>query len=142
MMNDDMNSGAITGALDPNSNAADEHAKQYYEFVRSTTSDIKTISVNTGIDSQTIETVKNYLFIDEHDLGGVTKRFDPNYEISQSWQRLWHGENILKHDLTLIQHEIYERELVKSGISQGKAHLLASQKYNYTRELRGLLCCA
>jgi len=75
------------------------------------------------------------LFIDELNLGGIVKRFDPNYEISQSWQRLWLGENILPHDITLILHEEYELELVKSGISQAKAHILASKKYNYTKEL-------
>ena len=67
--------------------------------------------------------------------GGIFGAFDPNYEISQSWQRLWHGEPV-SHDLTLIYHEKYERDLVKSGIAQGKAHILASKKYNYAREVR------
>jgi len=130
-----MNSGVVFGALDPNSKEADLHAERYYAFLRSTNSDIEKIAVNTGKDLSVIERVKNYLFIDKHNLGGVTKRFDPNYEISQSWQRLWIGENILAHDITLIFHEEYESELVKSGMSQSKAHILASKKYNYAKEM-------
>ncbi len=125
-----MIAGAIYGALDPSSKEAHEHAERYYAFVRSTNSDIDKIAENTGLDMETISVVKNYLFIDEHDLGGMSKRFDPNYEIAQSWQRLWQGENILKHDLTLIKHEEYERELLLSGIPQGRAHIMASRRYN------------
>lgn len=131
-----MNYGGIFGALDPNSIAADEHAGRYYEFVRKTNSDVDKISKNTDIDIDIIKSVKNYLFNDKHDLGGVVKRFDPNYEISQSWQRLWDGKNIFPHDLTLINHEKYESELIETGLSQAKAHILASRKYNYAKEVR------
>ena len=130
-----MNAGGIFGALDPNSAEADKHATRYYEFVRSTNSDVDSIASNTGIESETIQNIKNYLFVDEHNLGGVLQRFDPNYDISQSWQRLWQGDNIQTHDMTLLRHEIYERELVKQGNSQNKAHVIASEKYNYTKEV-------
>ncbi len=131
-----MVTGAISGALDPSSKEADEHAERYYGLVRSTSADIDAIAENTNIERQTILAVKNYLFVDEHDLGGALKRFDPNYEISQSWQRLWQGKHILKHDLTLIKHEEYEGELLSTGIPQGRAHIMASRRYNYAQEVR------
>lgn len=131
-----MPSGNVFGALDPNSKAAGKHAERYYAFVRSTNSDIEKIAANTGIDKKTIQIVKEYLFLAEHNLGGTIKKFDSNYEIAQSWQRLWLGKNILRHDLILIQHEKYEYDLIKSGIAQNRAHILASKKYNYAQEVR------
>ena len=130
-----MIAGGIFGALNPNSKEADEHAKRYYAFIRSVNSDISKISSNADFDEKTIEEIKNYLFIDEHDLSGERKRFDSSYHIAQSWQRLWLGKNILPHDITLLNHEKYEMQLVKSGLSQAKAHIIASRKYNYSQEV-------
>lgn len=130
-----MDSG-VFGALNADSAAAGEHAERYYSFIRTTVADIPRIAENTGIAAEIIEKVKNYLFLELHDLGGETKRFDPSYEIAQSWQRLWQGKAILNHDLTLIRHESYEMELTASGVPQGKAHILASAKYNYSKEVR------
>lgn len=53
---------------------------------------------------------------------------------AQSWQRLIQGKTE-PHDLTLLQHESYERELVESGMSQADAHVMATQKYNYAKEV-------
>jgi hypothetical protein len=128
-------SGGVYGALNPDSAEANAHAKRYYTFVRSTQADIEAIAKNTGLDAETVAEVKRYLFIDEHELGGVLGRFDPNYQISQSWQRLWEGKNIAPHDKTLLDHEIYERELVKTGTPQARAHIIASSKFNYSREV-------
>ena len=36
--------------------------------------------------------------------------------------------------LTLLKHEIMERELVKNGHSQNQAHIITSEKYNYEKE--------
>ena len=41
-------SGAISGALNSDSNEAKEHAKKYYEFLKNTKSDVSKISRNTG----------------------------------------------------------------------------------------------
>ena len=130
-----INSGAISGALDPDSEKADEHAERYYASVRKMKTDFKRIAKNTGYDSATIKSIKDFIFIDKHYLrDGSFRRFDPSYEMSQSWQRLIDGKNIQPHDLTLIKHEVMERDLMKTGLSQNEAHIITSEKYNYKEE--------
>ena len=125
----------ISGALDPESERADTHAEQYYESVRKMTTDVKRVSENTGIPEIVIQKIKNYIFLDVHDLGdGEIAKFDPSYEMAESWQRLIDGKNIQPHDLTLLHHEIMENELMDQGYTQDEAHRITSRRYNYTQE--------
>lgn len=128
-------SGGISGAIsDTNSPEARKFAKTEYGSIRKRKVDIKRIAENTGYSEKQIEEIKNYLFIDKHDLDdGESRRFDPSFEIAQSWNRLMRG-NAEKHDLTLIKHEIFEKELIGKGLSQDEAHRLASKKFNYRKE--------
>lgn len=128
-------SGAISGARNPLGKAAQKHAEKYYGLVRSMKTDVAKISKVTGISISDVQTIKNHLFIDEHDLGesGI-KRFDPDYAIAESWQRLIDGKPE-KHDMTLLNHELTERKLMDQGLKQDEAHLLASQEYNYSKEV-------
>ena len=112
---------------------AAEHAERYYEAVRHMTGDVKRIASNTGFTEAEIATVKNHLFMESHELLDGVRRFDPSYEISQSWQRLIQG-NHLPLDYTLIYHELYEAELMAKGLSQNEAHILASKQFNYQKE--------
>jgi len=124
-------SGAVTGARNPYGAAAMAHAEREYGLIRKMSTDVKRIAKATGYPENVIQQIKNYLFIDEHDLGGgVIKRFDPDYMIAQSGQRLYEGHPE-KHDLILLQHEIMERELIAQGLTQDEAHIKASQRYNY-----------
>lgn len=43
-------------------------------------------------------------------------------------------EKIQKHDFTLLDHEIMEKNLMDMGYSQDEAHRMTSQKYNYAKE--------
>ena len=87
--------GGLYGALDPDSKRAEKHAINYYGLVRSMSTDTKRIANNTGFREQDIRRIKDHIFYKEHDLGnGITGRFDPDYEMSQSWQRLINGKNI------------------------------------------------
>ncbi len=115
---------------------ANLHAKIYYEAVRHKTNDVNRISENTGIQVEEIKRIKDYLFIEEHELEDNGKRrFFPDFMIAQSWQRLESGKNIQPHDLTLLRHEIEERRLViEEGMTQSEAHREACKKYNYPRE--------
>lgn len=133
---DIMKSGAVSGARNPYSDAANKHAERYYGLVRSMTTDVKKIAETTGYSEQEIQGIKNYIFIDEHDLGdqGV-RQFDPDYMMGESWRRLIEGKPE-QHDLTLIHHEILEKKLMQEGMSQEKAHIKASAKYNYDKEAR------
>ena len=119
---DIINTEAVSGALNPNSPRAQAHAERYYEAVRAMTTDV-------------IQRIKDFIFMDIHDLGGGRiSRFDASFEMAQSWQRLIEGKNIQPHDLTLLRHEIMEKQLMDSGYTQDEAHTLTSQIYNYAKE--------
>lgn len=129
-------SGAISGALNPDSERADKHAEQYYESVRKMKNDVKRIAENTGYSEEFIQTIKDFIFNEKHDLGDRVDYFEPDYKMAQTWQRLIDGTNILPHDITLIKHEEMERELMRQGLSQSEAHEITSRKYNYDKEAR------
>lgn len=131
-------SGGISGAItDPFSDEALSHARKYYEFIRRNHSDVARIVKNTGYPSETIQAIKNYLFIDKHQLFGGFRVFDPCFEIAESWKRLSFDFKYVKpHDFTLIKHEIEEMHLLQNGYSQKDAHNLAEKKYNYQQESR------
>lgn len=128
-------SGGISGAItDVDSPRARKYAESEYGSIRKRKVDVKRIAKNTGYSEKQIEEIKSYLFIDKHYLGrGKNERFDPSFEIAQSWNRLMKG-NFEKHDLTLIEHEIYERKLIEQGMTQDEAHINVSKKYNYQKE--------
>ena len=134
---DIIKSGAVSGALSPDSDEAKAHAERYYELVRKMKTDVKHISKNTGFTENDISQIKNHVFVEEHDLGnGFPEHFYPSYAMAQSWQRLIDGKSIQKHDITLLHHEKMESDLMKKGISQEEAHRLTEQKYNYAKESR------
>lgn len=126
--------GTINGGLERFSSEADNHAKRYYAAVRKMTTDCERISKNTGYTKDEIQAVKKFVFMDEHDLGDGIRRFDPSYEMAQSWQRLIDGSDIKRHDLTLLKHEMMEKRLMDTGLSQDEAHIITSKTYNYQKE--------
>lgn len=89
-----INTGSIAGALDPLSPRAEKHAIQYYESVRHMKTDAERIEKNTGWEKEKIAEIKNHVFIQEHDLLDGHRRFDPSFEMAQSWQRLIEGKDI------------------------------------------------
>lgn len=127
-----INTGAISGALNPYSKEAEKHAVQYYEAIRHMKTDTKKISAATGIGQDKIDKIKNHVFITEHDLLTGKKRFDPSYEIAQSWQRLISG-SFKEQDIVLLKHEYAELRYMEKGYSQNEAHIRASKKYNYAK---------
>ena len=132
--NDIMKSGAVSGARNPNSKEAREHAERYYGLVRSMKTDVSRISKATGFVEEDIRMIKNYIFMEKHDLGGKEPEyFAPDYMMAESWQRLIDGKPE-SHDITLLNHEIMERNLMKKGMPQDEAHIKASGKYNYAKE--------
>ncbi len=127
-------SGAVSGGRNPLSDEAKTHAKKYYGLVRSMKTDVSKISKTTGINETDIKKVKDFIFNEKHDLGGPELEFfEPDYMMAESWRRLIQGKPE-KHDITLIHHEIMERNLIEKGLSQEEAHLKTSQKYNYSKE--------
>ena len=124
----------VSGARNPESNEAEEHAERYYGLVRSMKTDVSKIAKTTGFTQKQIQEVKDYIFYDKHDLGKEEpERFKPDFMMAQSWQRLMEGKPE-KHDITLIRHEVMEKELIKQGMTQEEAHIVTSKKYNYGKE--------
>lgn len=134
----DIYAGGISGAItDPYSEDAERHAEMYYEEIRHLSTDVERIAQNTGMSVDQIALVKNYLFMSKHSLETGFERFDPCFEIAQSWQRLaFDAKNIQPHDITLLKHELKEMSLVSQGVPQSEAHRIASQDYNYPEESR------
>ncbi len=127
-------SGAVSGAVDPNSKRGKEHAKRFYEEIRHRKDDVPAISKNTGLSIETVEKIKHYIFIDKHNLEEGYQRFYPDCDMAISWQRLVTGNHI-PPDVIMLQHEIMEISLVEKGMSQQEAHRITNQKYNYSQAI-------
>ena len=130
--NDIIKSRNISGALNPFSPAAEKHATQYYESVRHMKTDTIKISEATGIAKHKIDKIKNHVFISEHNLIDGKRRFDPDYEMAQSWQRLINGK-FKEQDMILLKHEYVELRYMEKGFSQNEAHIKASRRYNFAK---------
>lgn len=135
-------SGADSGALneenDPGAVRRDEHAKLYYEEVRNRDSEaeIDAVAASSGMSREIVGAVYRHVFIDEHDLSDGHRRFDPDYDMAQSWQRLRSGKNVQRHDLMLILHEYEESKLMTTGIPYAEAHdTVCAMGYDYQKEL-------
>ena len=124
---------------DPESKRGQAFAKSFYAEVRRRTTDSAKIAENLGKSKDEIQKVKDYLFVDkslyDEDLQ-VWRRFDEDCMIAHSWQRLTDGKNIMPHDRTLIEHELYEIKLKAENptITHYEAHAIAQSKYNYKKE--------
>lgn len=139
---DIMKSGAVNGALtdknDPLYVKRDKHAENYYKSVRNSKKEniVKTIASNTGILEKSIAKVYDHVFINEYELYGGRRRFDPDYDMAESFRRLRDGKDIQEHDLIMLRHERLEYGLMnKFGMSYDEAHKLAASKYNYKEAL-------
>ena len=64
------------------------------------------------------------------------RRFDPSYEMAESFRRLSEGKDIQHHDLLLVKHEWLELSLMKRyGYDYDKAHAITIRKYDYDTAL-------
>ena len=89
------------------------------------------VAKNTGYTKR--KSKEKRIFIVKNDLEGKSiERFAPSFEIAKSWNRIM-NDNIKKHDLTLLKHEMYEEKLIANELIQEQAPKLASEKYNYKK---------
>ncbi len=122
-----------SGALNPESARAEEHAFKYYESVRHMKTDCRRIAANTGFRKEDIARIKNHVFYAEHELyDGEKGRFYPSYHMAQSWQRLIDGRNIQPRDIVLLNHEFLESVIESEGFNAQGAHAVAEAIYNYS----------
>lgn len=134
---DNMYSGGLSGALNPNSERAIQHAERYYAEVRKMTTDCKKIAQNTGWKESSITQIKEHLFYKKHDLGGLeAEYFDADYDIAISWQNLIDGR-LEEKDLVLLKHEYLELHIMKAkNLPYAEAHKQAEEKHNYGLALK------
>lgn len=117
----------------------DRHADLYYEEVRNRKpySDAKKIASHiSGFDEDQVEEIRQHMFIKEQPRMGTLKRFDPDYDQSQAWQRLVEGKNIKESDITMLKHEYMELMIMKeTGCTYEEAHNQANEVYNWFEEM-------
>ena len=134
-------SGAVYGAWndrnDPYNKERDRHAQKFYESVRNRNKqhEIVKVSNNSGLSQADVEKIYNHIFINEYDLEDGRKRFDPSYDMAESWRRLSEigGKNIQPHDLVMLDHELMEHDLMAKGMKYDEAHELTNKSYNYQK---------
>lgn len=134
-------SGAIYGAWndrnDPYNKERDRHAQEFYESVRNRNKqhEIVKVSKNSRLSQSDVEKIYNHIFINEYDLEDGRKRFDPSYDMAESWRRLSEigGKNIQPHDLVMLNHELMEHDLMAKGMKYDEAHELTNKTYNYQK---------
>lgn len=134
-------SGAISGALDDRNDKQREKlikfGEVYYAEVRNRDKQIEVdlIAKNAGISSEVAERIYNHVFINEYELTTGYHSFDPDYDMARSWQRLREGKNIQKHDIIMLEHEMFESILMGDGMGYFEAHQLTNTIYNYQKLL-------
>ena len=131
-------SGAISDPEGTGRKRATKHAENYYQEIvnRNSESTISKIAQASSMSKQDARTAFNHLFINEHDLENGHKKFDPDYYMAQSIQRLIDTMNPEEHDLILFKHEALEAKYMNQGMSQREAHLKANEQYNYQKALK------
>lgn len=111
----------------------------YLEFAQRNRKDsVNKISKASTMSVKDASEVYAHIFEDKHltvDKNGnlVQAYFDPNYEMSQSFSRIFNGTGITKDDIIMLKHELYERKLMKSNpkMTYYEAHELSKEKYDY-----------
>ena len=132
-----INSGAIRRPMTSGRKRAEDHAARYYEEIvnRDRADTVRKIASAASMSVEDAGRAFDHLFIEEHELGGTVKRFDPDYFMAQSIQRLIDTGGALPHDLILFKHEALEARYMADGMTQREAHAMANKRYNYQREL-------
>lgn len=133
-------SGAWTDENDPFYENRDMVAEDLYTEIRNRKKsyEVKAVAKNSGFSEEEIDKVYDHVFIRDHLFkGGEIRRFDPDYYMAHSWQRLRDGKNIQKHDITMLYHELEEEKIMGDSleIEYEKAHSEVEKKYNYRKEL-------
>ncbi|MEK3752354.1 hypothetical protein NYE25_29650 [Paenibacillus sp. FSL E2-8871] len=84
-----------------------DKADEMYDTFRSSTTDVASITRNTGMKDSRVQRIKEHLFIKEHIKDHGVGRFDADYDIAQAWERLQKG-TYNQSDIDLLNHELFE----------------------------------
>ena len=134
------NYGAYTNENDPDGEKRKISAENFYKETlnRDREYEIEAVSRNTGYSRSDVDKVFAHVFELEHSFeDGTIHRFDPDYYMQHSWMRLREGKSIQPHDITLLNHELAEANIMGTGtdVIYEIAHAEVEQTYNYTKEL-------
>lgn len=135
-------SGALNNYNDPLYIRRNEHAERYYEEIRNRKPQyvINRLSKNAEISKVVAKDIYEHVFVNEHMLGGLRKRFDPDYDMAESFRRLLEGNDIKPHDIVMLKHEELELNLMKQyNMIYEEAHSIANKSYNYGEALKKFL---
>ncbi|HEV2600958.1 MAG TPA: hypothetical protein VGT41_01540 [Candidatus Babeliales bacterium] len=111
--------------------AAEAKAAFSYASIREAMNDINRVSKNTGLSQNIIRKIKEHVFFDEHILSNGIKRFAPDLDIAEAWNRLVDNK-FVQADLTWLLHEYAESILMKGQqMDWRSAHGIINQFYNW-----------
>lgn len=143
--------GALSGAINDISLDANErqkaqrHAKLFYETIRNSNRAVlvNKISKSSKMHRKSVEKVIEHVFDNMYNLNKGNTKFEPDFQMAQSFQRLISGTP-LKRDIIMLKHERLEYELMhRYGYTDyAIAHRITEQKYNYAEAVkkRGVSC--
>lgn len=111
----------------------------YLEFAQRNRKDsVNKISKVSAMSIKDASEVYAHVFEDKHltvdKIGNLVQAyFDPNYEMAQSFSRIFNGTGVTEDDIIMLKHELYERKLMKSNpkMTYCEAHQLSKEKYDY-----------
>lgn len=105
----------------------DDEAESYYDSIRKSNQDVKSISKNTGWTEYSVARIKQHVFFNKHILDDGTRQFDADYNMAVAWQRLINGKYV-NRDIQLLKHEYLESIIEKKyNLTYREAHDRASQ---------------
>lgn len=133
-------SGALTNENDPDFSKREAFAESYYQEVlgRKREYEIAAVAKNSGMSTKDIDKVFAHIFELVHLFDdGTIHKFNPDYDMAQSWIRLREGKNIQEHDLILLKHELMEANIMGAGttIPYDSVHAEVQKVYNYVQAL-------
>lgn len=126
-----ISSGAVSGAK-KTSGWQDRHGERMYEEIRHRSTDVKRISECTPFKEKAVEEIKQHMFFKEHRFSnGTIRRFDPDFDQAQAWDRLTKGKGTAT-DIEMLKHEYVELTQMRiHGYDYETAHDIANSKHNW-----------
>lgn len=128
-----INTGAQSGAK-KTEGWQNRHADRMYEEIRHRTTDAAAISKNTVFTEKAATEIKQHMFVKEHRFAdGSVRRFDPDFEQAQAWDRLAQGNGSVS-DLVLLKHEYVELTQMRlHNYDYETAHEIANKYHNWAK---------
>ena len=146
-----------SGAVNKNSGALNKYSKKFNKFdaigrdeevakrlyvqfsQRNEEDSYKKIGLAGGMSVDEGKQVFEHIFRKEHLFAnGKTRMFDPDYDMAQSFSRIFNGKDIENHDIIMLKHELFESQIMAENpkIIYDEAHELTNKKYNYEDALK------